>query len=1080
MPDPFIVADNLRLEVEADTEGLVNLIPNASGELGGWGWVTPVAGSTLGTSSDGGTRTLKYNGVASTANDFYSETLSIPSGNAYAAASFRVFSGTVPYLRARLEFFDASGALVSQGAQTGYLAVTTGTPYTAAVAATAVPSGAVSVRLRLDFYANTSGAVPASAFNLRFDRVTLATSSTSGALAVTRTNLVTNPSFEVDTTGVAVDGVTVTRTNLLPNPSFETNISGWSKGTGTASIARIPKTKYSQYSGGTGDYMLEIQPTTSGSRSYVNGPTIPVTAGLPYAVSVRILGYTGNAGTGGIMTRFYDDSGAQIGADNINTHAVSATSLTSFGFVYTAPAGATKMRIYPFLNQPGPNGGYVSWLLDSAMVEQAGSVGTYFDGSTADSGDVTYGWTGTANASPSTQTSPGALVAQAAPAAAAPPAGSYALMVATKDRNNPGTVRVTLPSANVTPLTAYAAQVQILPGDFDRDVTMALEWLDSSGAVLAGGTSSTITMTAGTWGLRKVSGSAPAGAAKGRLRLSTTVEASAGMVLYVDAYLIEQGATFGAYFDGATASDATWSYQWSGTANSSTSVALSPHLEYIEPVTYNDILGDSGALTISREDLNVGTLSATVVNPALSPAVADTVRPGRLYRITVYDVATDSFEVLIAGRLANAHVDYYPVNTRPDQQAIITISGTDNVTPLANSVRTQAVGTIDELAWVLEGAGVPWSINGNSDQVASAVAVLTNDNASALDQVALTRDSNLAYAWVDRRGILQAWDRDQISTAVAWGLDESVYNPNIAVAYDTDECINSVSVTRQWTDAETGSSVDGTYGPFDDTDSIRAWGVHSAQFTVAGIAEADVPAFAQSILAANSTPVLRVDSVTIHITSADRLQYALIDLYDLVHVTNAELGLDVTLRVTSVTHAITADPDRPEKAGWLVTLGFASDGAVAAPSAQPPLASTPTDTTQPFGSWVKASDQNVATATEVTVSGWSGTGVGGVSLSGGTITVAKAGTYLVTYAVTFAPTTGTGRRYAALQHNGTVVARGETPGTGGGVQQISTNANGIFTCAAGDTFTLRAFQSSGGTIAVQGDVTTTVSICRLN
>lgn len=133
-----------------------------------------------------------------------------------------------------------------------------------------------------------------------------------------------------------------------------------------------------------------------------------------------------------------------------------------------------------------------------------------------------------------------------------------------------------------------------------------------------------------------------------------------------------------------------------------------------------------------------------------------------------------------------------------------------------------------------------------------------------------------------------------------------------------------------------------------------------------------------------------------------------------------------------------------------------------------------------FGSWTKAGNQSLDTATEVTLIGWTGTGTGGVSLSSGVITVAQAGIYVVIYAATFAPTTGMGRRYASLQHNGVEVVRGETPAAGGDVQQVSAQASGIFPCAAGDTFTLRAFQSSGAALAVQGDdATTTVFIARI-
>ncbi len=53
----------LRLEVEDDPlpGALVNLVPNPDGELGGWGWLTPVVGSIMeGYPNSSGIRSLRY------------------------------------------------------------------------------------------------------------------------------------------------------------------------------------------------------------------------------------------------------------------------------------------------------------------------------------------------------------------------------------------------------------------------------------------------------------------------------------------------------------------------------------------------------------------------------------------------------------------------------------------------------------------------------------------------------------------------------------------------------------------------------------------------------------------------------------------------------------------------------------------------------------------------------------------------------------------------------------------------------------------------------------------------------------
>lgn len=544
-------------------------------------------------------------------------------------------------------------------------------------------------------------------------------------------------------------------------------------------------------------------------------------------------------------------------------------------------------------------------------------------------------------------------------------------------------------------------------------------------------------------------------------------------------------------------------------ATGATSAAVSfANLAGAQPVQYADVLGDVNDVVIVREELNLGTITATVVNPALDPATADTLRPGRRYRLTALNPATNAWEPLIQGTIRNAKVDYYPLNTN-GRTARIALTGIDNTGPLANSKRPQAVANVDELPYVVEGCGVPWNINGSGQQVASATVVVTNDNASALDQIALTRDTELAHAWVDRHGTLQVWSRppdpavellayggfesttdaakyvkgigttfatgvvptlagptpkagrltqsgnqpiltishglvttdyplvipgasyeitwseyaatvarksavqvtwldaggniltysgarfasDFTPTTLAWAdksmrvtappnavraqvdyrvahttydpqvqtaqtqipsgevhwvdrlsmravpvspvvLDETVYNPNIVVDYDTDRCINSVSVLRQWTHVTEGPQ--GTlYGPYTDDASIRQWGRHHVEVNVAGIDPAAIPAYAASILAANAQPQVRAQQVQIPITDADSRAYAFLDLYDPVRVVNVDTGVDALMRITGITHSLRADD---EGGKWLMTLDFASEGGVATPTRQPPLA----------------------------------------------------------------------------------------------------------------------------------------------
>ncbi len=108
------VLDRVRLDVERDlaTGELVNLIQNPSGDLGGWGWITPVASTAM----SGGTE-LAYAGVASVANWFTSELSPVTAGNYVAASWTNPFHTNSGLARAQLVWYDSTGAVVSSGTQ---------------------------------------------------------------------------------------------------------------------------------------------------------------------------------------------------------------------------------------------------------------------------------------------------------------------------------------------------------------------------------------------------------------------------------------------------------------------------------------------------------------------------------------------------------------------------------------------------------------------------------------------------------------------------------------------------------------------------------------------------------------------------------------------------------------------------------------------------------------------------------------------------------------------------------------------------------------------------------------------------
>lgn len=972
------LSDVIKLEVATDPDGLQNLIQNPSGELGAWGYITPVPNSVLVSAIDGYTQWqqgLKYITAATSdaaGNYFCTEAVPVAAGQ-YLAASWHVAYLPHNFYRAKFRWLTTTKTTISESGWQNF----TG-PYVDAFKAP-VQAPANTAYAQLIWEVGGGGSdnntptypYPYGGSNFGIRNVTMAVAATSADLGTIRTNLVPNPSFEVDT-------------------------AGWSAGSHTSAISRVA-------GGAVGSYALQgsgIANIAVGERSWVNhSDYISVQGERQYAVQVRINPMTHAASlVGRILVRFHDKNGAKIGPDLFNTaQPLVDNAFTLVSGIFTAPPGATQMLLYVGAEVVMKISTTFQWLFDAVMVERADEVGDYFDGTT--------------------------------PAA-----------------------------------------------------------------------------------------------------------------------------------DG-------WSYAWIGTPHNSNSRASNANLSYIEPIEWFDIMGDSHDISIVREDLNVGTITATVVNPALDPSVADTLRPGRQYRLTGFNPDTSTFEPLIRGKISNAKVDYLPINDQP-HRARITMTGEDNIAPLAASQRSAQVGSIGDLPYVLEGCGVPWNVNGSGNEIASATAVVTNDNASALDIISVARDTALGYAWVDRYGVLQAWDAANLSgvnivpnrtfdndasgwtahnatlardtetihtapgsgkfTADTTGtgtpylqpsayqfsvrpgskwslgaflkiitalsqpyymavefydnftnwtylghvgfdaplqaaqdwtyhevgftvpdgatgiiiypiiaagastvadviylddvtlrsvemavLDESVYNPNLVIDFDTDRCINSVSITRQW-QALDGTTQETAYGPYDDSDSIAKWGLHPAEFTVAGMEESEVAGYAAQILAANSQPMVKVESLEIPITNTDQLKYAFIDLYDLVRVVNTDSGIDQFLRVTSITHALEADD---EGGKWKVTLGFDAEGSVAAPYETPPATSQAALPDPLLIMQKNSSDQAVSAATWTEVSGWTVHTIQGLDQAFSRVTIQQAGLYLIQFTVGWS--SATSRCLSAITVNST-------------------------------------------------------------
>jgi hypothetical protein len=105
-----------------------------------------------------------------------------------------------------------------------------------------------------------------------------------------------------------------------------------------------------------------------------------------------------------LTLQFSDASGAVTGSSSTAPTADSNTAWTALTRSMTVPAASTATdQLVSFAAVPRGEYHYV----DEQLVEKAASLGAYFDGSTSPTTTQTYAWTGTANASSSTETTHG-------------------------------------------------------------------------------------------------------------------------------------------------------------------------------------------------------------------------------------------------------------------------------------------------------------------------------------------------------------------------------------------------------------------------------------------------------------------------------------------------------------------------------------------------------------------------------------------------------------------------------------------------------------------------------------------------
>lgn len=491
-------------------------------------------------------------------------------------------------------------------------------------------------------------------------------------------------------------------------------------------------------------------------------------------------------------------------------------------------------------------------------------------------------------------------------------------------------------------VAAYSTAVNVTAGQFytislhsraevaSKVIYLHMHWF-VDGAWLPYGQAATGKQTSTTsWTRHSATMRAPEGATQLRAIVevyNATNNVDGNTTHLLDGLMIEQTNTLYSYFDGSTLNLTGVSHTWSGAANGSksTKTVATTAMAYQPPYAWLGITGSVTNLNIDREAMNVGPMSVTINDKGLDPAgMYDPIlKPGKQVRVRARDGAT--WKNLYTGKISNARVEYdKPKTAGAVVESVIIINAVDPLSDLANQGEARSVATVASLPYLLEGKGIPWNCNGVTNHITgSPVVPVVNENLSVADQVVITRDSELGYAWVSKDGVLFVVDNAASLTTPQFTLtdDAGTYAgasgsySDVDVDWDTDRVMNTVMVKHLTTNAE-GNAEEVVYGPYMDAASVAAYGPKKAEFTIVGTADAtSIAAYAAAVLSANATPRIRVNSVRVPVKDAKSLAFATsVDLASRVKVTFGD-KVDEYFRVSAIKHGIGST-------GWFVDIEF--------------------------------------------------------------------------------------------------------------------------------------------------------------
>jgi len=330
-------------------------------------------------------------------------------------------------------------------------------------------------------------------------------------------------------------------------------VDGWVSGYNPGNLAYGRYRTSADKQSGSYSYAVNVYQGTGASQLnltsdfFANGSTF---ASKTYTASVYV--YASRAQTVSLFMTLGTGSGSLYPSTAVS---VTAGTWTRISRTYTMPSDLTTMKIELVTN---PSAGDVFYY-DQLLVEQSSQLKSYFDGSTTAAANLTYAWSGTANASTSVQQylanpSWGSLNSISAVASASQfYIGTKSALVTADGFGTFGIFN----SGVAFAWTAVTVGVTYTSSIYVRDVNTAvsyyagIEWRNSGGSSFStiNGTSKTVTSSG--WTRISVTATAPLGAVTAGLVFYSTATPASGTQAYFDGAVFEASSTPTSYFDGS-------------------------------------------------------------------------------------------------------------------------------------------------------------------------------------------------------------------------------------------------------------------------------------------------------------------------------------------------------------------------------------------------------------------------------------------------------------------------------------------------------------------------------------------------